>query len=54
MNEIWKTTKNRFAVFAEDPTKGMGTTQHPSRMADVATNVTKRGYCPLESMQSSE
>ena len=54
MNEIWKTTKNRFAVFAEDPTKGMGTTHNPSKMEDAATNVTKKGYYLLESMQSSE
>ena len=54
MNEIWKTTKNKFAVFAEDPTKVMETTHNPSKMEDVATSATQREYYPLESMQSSE
>ena len=54
MNEIWKTHKNRFAVSAENPTRGMGTTHNPSKMEDVATNVTMKGYYPLESMPSLE
>ena len=50
MNEIWKAPKNRFAVSAENPMRVMGTTHNPSKMEDVATNVTKKGYCPRGSM----